>query len=232
MSRMLLMLIGALACAGCGAPRSGFEAILQRQAAAWNRGDIQTFMQDYWQSDQLTFSSGGQTRHGWKETRDRYLARYPNREAMGTLRFSLDRIDTLANDAALVLGQWDLERSAGPIGGNFSLVFRRIGGRWLIVHDHTSGRESAPAASQPAAAGSMQNVTAGCGMCVFHMPGVNSCLLAVRTSQGDFLVSGRAIDQFGDAHAADGLCNAARAAVARGELKDGKFVVSEMRLAP
>ncbi len=39
---------------------------------------------------------------------------------------------------ALVLGRWRLQRKRDPVGGNFSLLFRRIAGRWLIVHDHTS----------------------------------------------------------------------------------------------
>jgi hypothetical protein len=28
------------------------------------------------------------------------------------------------------------------VGGNFSLVFRRIGGTWVIIHDHTSLKKS------------------------------------------------------------------------------------------
>src|SRR5262245_4385095 len=152
-----------LLCTGCTAPPNAatFRIILERQADAWNRGDIDGFMRDYWQSDELTFSSGGQTQVGWNQTRERYRARYPNRTAMGTLRFRLDRTQSLGNDSALVLGQWDLERAAGPIGGNFSLVFRRIDGRWVIVHDHTSVREppvTAPASAP--AAGPLRDVTA------------------------------------------------------------------------
>ncbi len=113
------------------------EAILQEQAAAWNRGDIDAFMEHYWKSDDLTFSSGGKTTRGWQTTKDGYKQRYPTRERMGFLIF--DRLEAfpLADSAALVLGHWHLDRS-GPVGGNFSLVFRKIGGQWVIVHDHTS----------------------------------------------------------------------------------------------
>ena len=63
------------------------------------------------------------------------------RERMGKLVFARLEVTALSNEAALVLGRWHLEREPEPIGGNFSLVFRRIDDRWLIVHDHTSVAE-------------------------------------------------------------------------------------------
>lgn len=137
----ILMGLFLLLLSGCAASQPRLEAdirsILAAQDEAWNRGDIDGFMQHYWKSDELTFSSGGQTQHGWQATLDRYRKRYPTREQMGRLSFELERVDALGPDAALVLGRWRLERE-NPVGGNFSLVLRRIGGRWLIVHDHTS----------------------------------------------------------------------------------------------
>ncbi len=126
------------------------EAVLYEQADAWNRGDIDAFMQHYWKSDALTFSSSGKTTRGWQATKENYRRRYPNREAMGTLKFSQLEISPIGDAGALVLGDWRLERSAGPVGGNFSLVVRRIDDRWLIVHDHTSrAADAVPPAAAP-----------------------------------------------------------------------------------
>ncbi len=140
-------IIGLALCAGCagsGGPvrdarlTATLTRVLTAQAAAWNRGDIDAFVDDYWKSPDLTFSSGGATTRGWQATRDRYHQRYPDRAAMGTLTF--DSLEALRLDAnsALLLGRWKLARAADSPGGNFSLVFCRIDGRWLIVHDHTS----------------------------------------------------------------------------------------------
>jgi len=124
------------------APMPGaIRAVLEAQRQAWNAGDIEAFLEPYWKSEELSFSSGGETRRGFRATRERYLKTYPDRQAMGTLAFSDLEISAIGADAALVLGEWDLDREAGPVGGNFSLVMRRIGGRWVIVHDHTSRRE-------------------------------------------------------------------------------------------
>lgn len=94
-------------------------------------------MEHYWKSDDLTFSSGGKTTRGWQTTKDGYKRRYPTRDQMGRLTF--DRLEAfpLGDTAALLLGHWRLDR-ANPVGGNFSLVFRKIDGAWVIVHDHTS----------------------------------------------------------------------------------------------
>jgi L-asparaginase / beta-aspartyl-peptidase len=117
---------------------SEIGAVLKQQADAWNRGDIDTFMEHYWKSDELTFSSGGQTTRGWQSTKDNYKRRYPTREKMGQLAFSQLEFSPLGESAALVLGRWRLAREDSPVGGNFTLVFRRVEGKWVIIHDHTS----------------------------------------------------------------------------------------------
>jgi len=114
------------------------KAILFEQAEAWNRGNLDKFMEYYWNSDNLTFSSSGKTTRGWQTTKDNYKRRYPTRERMGKLSFAELEVVHLNNKAALVLGRWNLERNPAPISGNFSLVFRQIDDCWLIVHDHTS----------------------------------------------------------------------------------------------
>jgi beta-aspartyl-peptidase (threonine type) len=132
-------------------PRTAeIEAVLYQQADAWNRGDIDAFMEHYWKSDSLTFSSGGQTTRGWQATKDNYRRRYPTREQMGTLRFSQLEITPIGSEGALVLGNWRLDRATSPVAGNFSLTFKRIDGRWLIIHDHTSRADQANSAKPPA----------------------------------------------------------------------------------
>ena len=113
------------------------QSTLDAQAAAWNEGDIERFMEPYWHSPDLTFSSGGKVTRGWQDTLNRYKARYPTRSDMGRLRFSELEMTQIAPHAALVLGRWHLDRKE-PVGGSFSLVLRKDAGRWVIIHDHTS----------------------------------------------------------------------------------------------
>lgn len=112
-------------------------AMLQAQADHWNAGDIDAFMQSYWQSPQLCFVSSSGITRGWRATMERYRRRYPTREAMGRLSFTDLEVRMLAPHAALVVGRWDLAREQ-PIGGRFTLIVRKIDNQWVIVHDHTS----------------------------------------------------------------------------------------------
>ena len=113
------------------------RAVMDKQAADWNRGDIPAFMEGYWKSDQLTFVSARVTK-GWQQTLDNYKRSYPDKSAMGTLTFSDLEVTVLSKDAALVLGSWSLKREKDNPGGKFSLIFRKFKDGWRIVHDHTS----------------------------------------------------------------------------------------------
>lgn len=147
-SLALLALLPLAACAlSSGGPGAGARAssrgeildVLERQAEAWNRGDLDAFMADYWRSPDLVFTSGGRVQRGWETTLERYRATYGgSTETMGRLSFHDVTVHALARDAAWVLGRWELERGGGELGGVFTLVFRRIDGEWKIVHDHTS----------------------------------------------------------------------------------------------
>ncbi len=139
--RVVMLLLAG--CSGCASAGSGLSKhnqiadILGRQAAAWNAGDIEAFMEPYWRSPDLTFSSGGRVTRGWNSTLDNYRQRYPTRDEMGRLAFSDLEITELGSNAALVLGRWRLERQE-PVGGVFTLIMRKYPKGWVIVHDHTS----------------------------------------------------------------------------------------------
>lgn len=124
--------------ADAASSETAIRAVLTRQAAAWNRGDIDAFMQDYWKSEQLRFASGGTVTHGWQATIDRYKTRYGDRAAMGTLTFDGLDVDVLAPDAAIVHGQWALARAGDRPSGLYTLVFRNFGEGWVIVSDTTT----------------------------------------------------------------------------------------------
>lgn len=118
--------------------------ILRQQVAAWNDGDLDAFMQPYWHSDQLTFSSGGTTTRGFEAAFERYKRRYPTTAEMGRLEFGDLEFSPLGPNAAQVLGRWDLVTASGTTaGGRFTLLFRKFDEGWKIVHDHTSALPSA-----------------------------------------------------------------------------------------
>lgn len=121
------------------ADRQAIAQVLATQAAAWNRGDLPSFMAGYWHSDSLVFIGKKGITYGWQPTLDNYQKSYGGAAQMGQLDFSNLRISPLAPDAAQVVGHWHLARpAAGDLQGRFLLIFRRLDGRWVIVADHSS----------------------------------------------------------------------------------------------
>jgi len=95
-------------------------------------------------TDDTVFISGDEVTRGWQTVHDRYRTKYPDSAAMGTLIFSDLHISQLANDAAVVLGRWELKRANDNPHGRFTLILRKTPDGWRIAHDHTS---AAPPAS-------------------------------------------------------------------------------------
>ncbi len=117
---------------------SEIRQVMDEQVSAWNRGDIDGFMQGYWNSDKLVFVSSDSLTYGWKPTLERYKKNYDSRAKMGVLTFSDLEINVLSKDAATVLGRFALQREKDNPKGRFTLIFRKFKDGWKIVHDHTS----------------------------------------------------------------------------------------------
>lgn len=113
--------------------------ILDRQTIDWNAGRVDRFMTAYWPSDSLTFVGKVGVTYGYQATMANYRKRYPDRASMGTLKFDILQLDFLTSDVAYVIGRFHLTRpKIGDADGHFTLLWRKIKKRWVIVSDHSS----------------------------------------------------------------------------------------------
>ena len=132
----------------CAAPEEAstsvdeIQAVLTAQQDAWNRGDIDAFMNGYARSASTVFVSQDEVSRGWETVRDRYRVKYSDRTKMGILTFSEIEVTMISPDAAVVLGRWRLKRTSDEPHGRFTLIFKRLSEGWRIVHDHTSAAPS------------------------------------------------------------------------------------------
>jgi ketosteroid isomerase-like protein len=117
--------------------KQAITKLMADQQTAWNMGDIDGFMQGYWKSDSLVFVGKAAPVYGWKTTLDHYKKSYPDKATMGQLTFGIINLQVLDDKNAFMLGSWHLDRTI-PVGGYFTLWFRKINGEWKIVCDHTS----------------------------------------------------------------------------------------------
>lgn len=116
------------------------RSVLDAQAAAWNRGDLGSFVETYENAPDITFLGKALT-CGRGGVLERYKRTYDTPEKMGKLRFEIIGQRQLGRDYAMVIGKFYLTRSAaggGDASGHFTLILRQGPAGWKIIHDHTS----------------------------------------------------------------------------------------------
>lgn len=111
---------------------------LNEQVAAWNDGNINRYMQTYWQSDSLIFIGKSGVTYGWQQTMANYEKAYPDTASMGKLDIGIIEIKRLSVLYFHVIGKWKLTRTVGNLEGHFTLLFKKIKNKWVIVSDHSS----------------------------------------------------------------------------------------------
>ncbi len=114
------------------------KKLMADQSVAWNHSNIDDFMKAYWNNDSLTFIGHGGITYGYNNTLNNYKKNYNDSSKMGKLFFTLIKLQKLSPEYYFVTGKWFLKRSIGDIGGYYTLMFRKIKGKWCIITDHTS----------------------------------------------------------------------------------------------
>ena len=115
--------------------RKAILAVLKMQQDAWNKGDLEGFMQGYIKSDSLKFYGSRGLTNGWQNTLDNYKKGYPTKEHTGNLTFTIDALTKIEEGSYYMMGQFHLVRDAGNANGVFLIIFRKIEGEWKVIAD-------------------------------------------------------------------------------------------------
>ena len=134
----IVLLISACSTPNPKDEKAAIKKVLADQVACWNKGDLDCFMQGYWQSEELLFLGGSGPTYGWQTTLDNYRKRYPDQATKGQLQFDIISIDLLGDQHAFVVGKFTLKRTVGDASGHFTLLWQKVDGKWVIITDHTS----------------------------------------------------------------------------------------------
>lgn len=119
--------------------QEAIRMVMRHQEIAWNNGDIEGFMQGYWKSDQLRFVGRSGLKYGWENTLQGYKKGYPDKATMGKLHFEIDDLEPTGPDSYYMIGRYELIRKEDHPTGYFTLLWKRINGKWKIVSDMTCG---------------------------------------------------------------------------------------------
>jgi uncharacterized protein (TIGR02246 family) len=113
-------------------------ALFESGCAAWNRGDINGYMANYWHSDKVRWVSEGNVLYGFEEIATALKARFDSSDNMGRLEVVNLEIQLLRENDALVFGAWTQTTPRARRHGVFTVHMKKIDGEWLIVSDHSS----------------------------------------------------------------------------------------------
>ena len=120
---------------GQEADKKEILTVLNTQSKAWSNGDLEGFMQGYWKSDSLKFYGSNGLTKGWQNTLNNYKKSYPTTNETGQLKFVINDISKIENDAYWVMGEYHLTRNVGDANDVFIVIFKKINGEWKIVAD-------------------------------------------------------------------------------------------------
>ncbi len=121
------------------AKKSNIYKVINEQLIAWNQGDMQGYMQGYWNSDSLQFITSKGVTYGYNQVLSNYVKSYPTKEKMGNLSFenlSATFLDPL-EQVAQVTGKWKVQHEDKTSEGTFSLIVKFFGSEPRIIIDHT-----------------------------------------------------------------------------------------------
>jgi uncharacterized protein (TIGR02246 family) len=111
---------------------------MYKSAKDWSSGNLDEFMKGYWDSDSVMYIGGSKITYGYQNILNAYKRSFPDTASMGKLAFELINVKELSPEYYIVTGKYLLTRIAENANGMFTLLFRKINGRWLIVYDHSS----------------------------------------------------------------------------------------------
>lgn len=132
----------------CSSDSEQIKKIFFQQEEDWNSGDIDAFMEAYWNSEELQFGGGNGITWGWQQTLERYKSSYPDKATMGKLTFQIMDMTLQSDEVVSLTGSWMLEREHDRPEGHFLLIWKKIDGQWKIVIDHTSQKSASKTETQ------------------------------------------------------------------------------------
>jgi ketosteroid isomerase-like protein len=145
---LAFLLVAGAAHASPTSDRRAILSVVERMEHAWNRGDFRGYMAGFKNPD-VVFISDGAFKDGWQGTLDHYIRDYGgSSERRGRLHFYNMKVDLLAPDAAMLVGQYRLERGSRVTEGVNTRLFRKVQGHWLITMNHVSAHDLVPSAQE------------------------------------------------------------------------------------
>ena len=134
-----LLFMTACVCFGADQDVQEIERLMNSQAEAWNRGDLEGFVRPYDDTGRLIFIGSSGPVRSPQALKESYEKRYgEGKNEFGKLSFSETHVDLLDQNVARAYGRWAVQQKEKSLSGWFSLILYKTAQGWRIIHDHSS----------------------------------------------------------------------------------------------
>jgi uncharacterized protein (TIGR02246 family) len=124
--------------AGAGDPEKEIYDQVNRAVEAWNRHDLDGYLDGFWRSDSLILVVEGETVRGWDLLSKALHTGYPNPTEMGNVTLDRVQVQMLSSDLALAL-TWDtVSFPKKKEFGTSTIVMKKLPEGWRVAVMHTS----------------------------------------------------------------------------------------------
>jgi uncharacterized protein (TIGR02246 family) len=124
--------------AGAGDPEKEIYDQLMQMADAWNRHDIDGYLDGFLHSDDVVVVVEGETVRGWDLLSKAYHGGYPKPEEMGTLTVDRMQVQMLAPDLGFVLSSYTVSFPKKKTYGTDTIIMKKVSAGWRELISHTS----------------------------------------------------------------------------------------------
>jgi uncharacterized protein (TIGR02246 family) len=124
--------------AGATDPEKEIYDELSRMVDAWNRHDIDGYLDTFWRSENLVVVVEGENIRGWDLISKAYHTGYPNLEEMGNMTLDRVQVQILAPDIGFALAWFTASFPKKKEFGTATMTFKKLPEGWRIAIAHSS----------------------------------------------------------------------------------------------
>jgi uncharacterized protein (TIGR02246 family) len=124
--------------AAAGDPEKEIYDQMMKMLDAWNRHDLDAYLDGFLHSDDIVLVVDGETIRGWDLLSKAFHSGYPNKDEMGTVFFDRVQVQMLAPDLGFVLVWYSIAFPKKKQFGTDTIIVKKVAEGWREMISHTS----------------------------------------------------------------------------------------------
>jgi uncharacterized protein (TIGR02246 family) len=124
--------------AGAPDPEKEIYDQMMKMVDAWNRHDLDAYLDGFLHSDDILMVVDGETIRGWDLLSKAFHSGYPNRDEMGTVIFDRVQVQMLSPDLGFVLIWYSIAFPKKKQFGTDTVIVKKVAEGWREMISHTS----------------------------------------------------------------------------------------------